>query len=145
LSEVFRYTVTDPDGCQSASPAVTISRSSLTGHVFLDVNNDGVQQATEAGIARARITLYILSGGIWVAKAVTFTDTAGSYSFTNLGAGIFRVVCTPPSGLRVGKTVRGTVNGVLDGTVFSDDIRNIFLRIGQIGINYNFAFRPVST
>jgi hypothetical protein len=142
LTDSFRFTVQDPDGCQSATPLVTISRSSLSGHVFVDFNNDGIQDGPDRGIRNVRITLFILVGRVWVPRAVTFTNAAGVYKFNNLGSGTYRVVCTPPFGFITGKKSVGTVNGVLDGIDPPNTLSNIVFRGAGEGINYNFAFRP---
>jgi hypothetical protein len=142
LTETFQVTYTDGDQCQMVTKLVTISRSSLSGHVFVDFNNDGIQDGIDRGIGNVRMILYILSGNVWVAKAVTYTNAAGVYSFNGLGAGTYRIVCTNPTGFIPGKKSVGTVNGVRDGIDPTEAITNIVLPAGQRGINYNFAFRP---
>ncbi|MBI3837897.1 MAG: hypothetical protein HY288_08190, partial [Planctomycetia bacterium] len=77
-------------------PAVTIS-----GTVFADANNDGIQQGTELGIAN--VDLSAMNGGLFgdvVATTATLSD--GSYSFDHLRPGTYSILVN---------SVDGFVNG----------------------------------
>jgi protocatechuate 3,4-dioxygenase beta subunit len=65
--------------------------------VWNDLNNNGVQDAGEPGIAGATVRLYT-SGGTLVAS--TTTDASGAYSFTNLAPGNYIVEFVAPAGYR---------------------------------------------
>jgi hypothetical protein len=120
--------------------------STLSGHVFVDLNNNGVQDGSERGFPSHKwLYLYVKSGNVWLFKAQTLTDATGFYQFGGLGAGTYRITCSVPSGFLIGRTSVGTVNSVIDGIAFPDDIQNIVLGTGQNGMNYNFAFRPTIT
>ena len=64
--------------------------------VWLDANNDGLHQGTEAGVPNVRVSL-LDAGGLTVASTVTGTN--GDYRFSNLVAGVYSVKITPPAGL----------------------------------------------
>ena len=95
--------------------------SGVSGFVFKDVNNNGVKDAGEAGIAGVVVTL---SGP---ASLTTTTGPDGSYSFTNLAAGTYTVTETQPAGYLDGLDSR---NGTLiSGDATTDAITSIV--VGQ--------------
>lgn len=65
---------------QSVTPPATYA---ISGIIYYDVNFNGIQEASELGIAGVQVTL---SNG-----AVATTDINGSYSFTSLTAGSYTV------------------------------------------------------
>jgi thymidylate synthase (EC 2.1.1.45) len=64
--------------------------------VWLDSNNNGVQDPGEDGISGVTVTLYSSSGTI---VAVTTTDQRGNYFFTNVAPGTYTVGFSAPVGL----------------------------------------------
>jgi protocatechuate 3,4-dioxygenase beta subunit len=111
--------------------------ASISGLVFHDLNNDGVRDAGEPGIAGATVTLNGGTGG----PISVLTGADGSYSFTNLLPGTYSVVETQPVGYTDGKDSVGTAGG----TVGSDESTDIVLAIGQVGSGYNFGeIKPAS-
>ena len=76
---------------------ITIA-AALGNYVWLDTNGDGVQDATETGIAGITVTLYASDGTTVLASAIT--DQNGKYLFSNLAAGSYVVgFSTIPGGL----------------------------------------------
>lgn len=70
--------------------------AALAGTYWIDADNDGIQDANEAGIPGMRVTVYNNSG---VAVATTITDANGNYLFPNLAPGTYTVGFEgPPSG-----------------------------------------------
>ena len=111
-------TVVDP------TPAPT---GQISGVVFEDSNNDGIQQASEAGIAAVEI---VLTGTDVLGNSVTrtvLTDANGVYTFTQLQAGSFTVTQTQPEGFSDGIDVNAS------GTVapINDVLGNITLGFGE--------------
>lgn len=90
--------------------------SSIAGTVFLDQNNNGVQNGADTGLAN--ITVELLDNGGSVV-ATTTTDAAGAYAFSNLTPGNYAVrEPTQPAGTSNGQTIAGTVgNGGTAGSV----------------------------
>ncbi len=66
-------------------------------YIWLDADNDGVQDGDEDGLPGITVTLEIWVGGQWVALATTTTDANGGYEFTSLSAGQYRVTVDPNS------------------------------------------------
>lgn len=74
-----------------------------------DVNNNGVVDAGEPGIAGVRVELLTPDGN--TVLATTTTDAAGNYLFTGLVAGTYRVRVTTPAGYRSSTGVNGATSG----------------------------------
>lgn len=75
-----------------------VQRASAIGDfVWHDVDNDGVQDAGEAGVEGAFVQLRGAGGAV---LASTVTDAAGRYTFPDLPAGDYTVDFSPPSGFR---------------------------------------------
>lgn len=92
-----------------------IMPSSISGTVFLDQNNNGVQNGADTGIAG--VTVQLLDAGNTVV-ATTTTDAAGQYGFTGLAPGTYSVrQPNQPPNTANGITSAGSVgNGGTAGT-----------------------------
>lgn len=112
--------------------------SSLAGFVYHDANNDGIKSGTEAGLAGVALRL-INGDGTTVATQSTNED--GSYRFTDLPAGVYRVVESHPTDWLDGLDTAGTIDGQLVGVASNpgDEIAQIDLGWGQSGVEYNFG------
>ncbi len=75
----------------SPTPTVT-NTTNLTGIIYLDTNQNGVNDVSEVGYANASITL---TGPV---NQTTTTTASGSYSFNNLTVGLYQATLTVPSG-----------------------------------------------
>ncbi|MBS1968412.1 MAG: DUF11 domain-containing protein, partial [Chloroflexi bacterium SZAS-1] len=111
---------------------------SLGDYVWLDTNGDGVQDASEAGIGGATVTLTWFGndgvvGGSDDVVITTTTAADGTYSFNNLPAGAFIVAV---SGLPAG--VQPTFD--LDG-VSSANSATLNLNAGQARTDVDFGYR----
>ncbi len=102
------YSVEDSAGqTATADLIVTVGASaSITGVVFHDADLNGMQGAGEAGIGSVRVDLYNSTGTTLIASVTTIAG--GSYNFTNLAPGSYRVVETDLAGY-----VSSTPNQVL--------------------------------
>lgn len=114
--------------------------ASLAGRVYHDRNNDGVQQASESGIAGVTVRLLDASGA---QTAVATTNSQGDYLFSNLRPGSYAVVETQPGGWIDGKETLGRVAGTTTGQIASagDRFEQIVLRSGEAGADYLFGER----
>jgi uncharacterized repeat protein (TIGR01451 family) len=117
--------------------------SSISGVVFLDQNNNGIQNGGDSGIGG--VTLQLLDSGNTVI-ATTLTDASGNYSFTALQPGTYSVrQPTQPSGTSNGITMPGAVaNGGTPGTasgvtVLPSLIASIVLPPNTAANSNNFA------
>jgi len=123
-----------------------VVQSSISGRVFLDENNNGVQNGADTAIAGVSIELLDNVGTV---IATTTTDASGDYSFTNLDPGTYSVrEPTQPADTSNGQTVPGTVgNGGTDGTptaigVTPSEIATIILPPNTAANDNNFAELP---
>ncbi|WP_083389696.1 SdrD B-like domain-containing protein [Trichormus sp. NMC-1] len=87
--------------------------ASLGDFVFNDANNNGIQDAGEAGIGEVTVELINPTDGSVI--ATTTTDGTGAYTFTGLTPGDYQVKFTSPTGY-----VFSTANQGGDDTVDSD-------------------------
>ena len=130
------------------------SGQGLGGSVYADLNNNGVKDAGEPGIAGVAVTLSgNTSTGTSVCLAISpnpctlATDASGVFSFLGLpasdGAGYTLTeqsqAAAPLSAYADGTDSRGSVNGVAVGSVGNDVLGAIVIATGQIGSNYHFG------
>ncbi|WP_197443072.1 SdrD B-like domain-containing protein [Lignipirellula cremea] len=109
----------------------------ISGFVYHDKDNDGVYDANEDPIEGAVVMIF--KGDTVVGTATTGAD--GSYKFTDLRAGEYRIMETQPAGFLDGKDTAGTIAGATVGVADSaaDKINAISLKYGETGVNYNFG------
>ncbi|MFZ1785165.1 MAG: SdrD B-like domain-containing protein, partial [Ferruginibacter sp.] len=72
-----------------SKPKIFDSKATVGDKLWNDLNNNGIQDAGEPGIAGVIVTLYAGNGTTVVAS--TTTDALGNYLFTNLDAGTYVV------------------------------------------------------
>ncbi|MBX2998998.1 MAG: carboxypeptidase regulatory-like domain-containing protein [Caldilineaceae bacterium] len=65
--------------------------------IWLDANNNGIQDAGELGIRNITVTLQIDINGVWTTLSSTTTDASGKYTFTGLIADNYRVTVNTSS------------------------------------------------
>jgi protocatechuate 3,4-dioxygenase beta subunit len=105
----------------------------LSGRVYVDLNNNGVFDASEKPLAG--VTVYLLdASGTRLATATTGAD--GAYVFDKLLPGTYGVQEVQPSGYLDGKDTLGTAGGELDG---NDRMKLINLVSGANGEEYDFG------
>lgn len=112
-------------------------QTSISGNVYVDANDNGVRDQAEAGIGGVKITLVgVDTNGVALSR-VTNTLSNGTYVFTQLPAGVYKVSETQPDGFIDGKDAAGSAGG----TVSNDMISNISLGARVAAVNYNFGER----
>ena len=85
----------------------SLLKGAITGFVWNDANNNGIQDAGEQGIAGATVVVYNVDG--WSVTTVQ-TDFMGSYLAGNLSAGSYYVQVTPPTNQNWVATMPNTGN-----------------------------------
>lgn len=135
LSGVVAATLLGALALTPAQPTSAGNGGSISGFVYEDLNNNGVKDAGEPGIAGVTITL---SGDD---AAVTTTDAGGAYTFLlNPDCCTYTVTETQPAGFADGIDTVGDSFGTLGNDVFS----NIDID-GNTATGYNFGELPLTT
>jgi hypothetical protein len=70
---------------------------SIGDFVWIDANNDGVQDGGESPLEGVAVILERRINGAWTVIGTDTTDASGLYAFTGLSAGEFRVTVDPSS------------------------------------------------
>jgi autotransporter-associated beta strand protein len=89
------YSVTDP-----AAATGTITDNSITGVKYNDLNQNGVRDSGEPGVARVTIFLDLNNDGkLSIVEPAAVTDNFGRFTFPNLPAGVYtlREIALPGS------------------------------------------------
>ncbi|MEX2560496.1 MAG: SdrD B-like domain-containing protein [Pirellulales bacterium] len=111
--------------------------ASLAGCVYLDINNNGLQNAGESGIFGVTI---LLTGTDDLGDAVnlsTMTDSNGHYSFGNLRPGTYRINEVHPAVFLDGIDTLGSLGGAMT----NDQFTGIVLAPAAAGVDYCFGER----
>ena len=121
----------DYDFCEHA-PA------SLAGVVYHDRNNNARRDPGEEPLAG--VTVQLLDDQRQI-LATRQTGPDGRYEFSGLRARMYTLVQIQPAGYLDGLDTAGTVNGKTVGVAVNpgDEIREIRLRWGDVGLDYNFG------
>ena len=97
----------------------------LSGTVYVDSNHSGSLNTGDTLLSGVTITLENTNGSAVhdatgnLVAAVT-TDSSGNYSFSNLLAGSYQIIETPPANYTNGTNTVGTEGGTLSGTHIID-------------------------
>jgi uncharacterized repeat protein (TIGR01451 family) len=132
-----------------------VVQSSISGTVFLDQNNNGIQNGSDSGISGITIDLSGYSYGpngtddagagddVAVASSTT-SDSNGDYSFGSLDPGVYTVTePTQPANTANGITTAGSVGGTVTGvTTTPSAISAITLPPNTDSTANNFAEIP---
>ncbi len=116
--------------------------SSISGYVYVDLNNDGRRGRWEPPIAGVEIQLSgtdVLGNSI---SRIDLTDSHGHYSFRDLLPGSYTAREIQPAGFRDGIDTPGRVaggTGLLPYTVHDDMFAGIGLAGGLDAVEFNFG------
>ncbi len=134
----------------AGSPSNTFAEpylSAISGKVFFDQNNNGLQNGGDTALAGVAVELHAAANCVTdPAPVSTTTAPDGSYAFTGLKNGTYSV-CEPvqPAGTSNGITTAGTVpNGGTPGiasapAILPSNIANITLPPNTVSPDNNFA------
>lgn len=105
------------------------SDAKLGNYVWNDVNGNGVQDGTEAGVSNITVTLYNSAGA---PIGTTVTDANGFYQFTGLQPGTYSVGFTKPSTyVFTGKDLGGNDNTDSDADPVTGRTATVTLAFGE--------------
>jgi hypothetical protein len=140
----INYTLRDArGGTATGTVNITVTpfvNSSLSGKVYVDADNDGVQDTGEVGIADVTIRL---SGTDMFGAAVNLTavtDGNGAYSFGSVVPGSYVITEVHPTQYQDGKETVGSSGGIAGLDQFF-----LALGSGQTGTGYNFGERGLGS
>ena len=119
-----------------------IPDSSIAGTVYEDLNNNGVQDAGEVGIAGVTVELDGTDSAGNPVTYTTTTDANGDYLFDNLRDGTYTVTETQPVGYFDGIDTAGSEGG---DTTTNDVISAIALPQATDAVDYDFGELPGSS
>ena len=108
----------------------------ITGSVFIDLNNNGVQEPGETGIENVEVTLTGMDVFGNAVDITVLTDVNGQYTFTGLNAGFYTLSQTQPEGF-----TDGIDAGESAWTIGDDQFSDIVLNWGQVFDASSFAER----
>ena len=116
-----------------------LAPGSLSGSVYVDANDDGIRQETEAGVGGVTLTLTGTDDLGHTVDAVVATGPDGLYSFAGLrpsGPAGYTITETPPLGFFPGRQRIGTPGG--DASV-PGQFSGIAVMAGTAGVGNNFG------
>jgi hypothetical protein len=91
---------------------------SVSGVKFNDFNGDGIQNNGEVGVGG--VTIVLTNVGVGTPPRTVTTNPNGTFSFTNVGPGSYRVTETPPAG-----TFQTTPNPAQFSAVSGTNVANL--------------------
>lgn len=144
------------DDIKIASPVSCSSTLSLGNYVWLDANNNGIQDGSESGIAGVTVKLYYdlnndnIPDGAAIAS--TTTDSNGGYTFNNLSAYGYIVSVVLPSGYTNSATTatsadpnNSTINDNNGVVIFNtNEIRSNSINLTATNNNVDFGLLTAS-
>jgi uncharacterized repeat protein (TIGR01451 family) len=133
---------TDPTPGNNSATVNTTSNilpSSIAGVVYVDLDNDGVQDPTESPIPNVTVTLTGTDVVGNPVNVVQTTNAAGAYLFSNLVAGTYQLAETQPAVFPDGIDTAG--NAATSNTQ-NDVFDTIVLNAGADATAFNFGEMP---
>jgi hypothetical protein len=120
--------------------------AAISGVVYLDRNANGLQNRDEPGVPGVTLALSGFSNRSGQVSRNTVSGPDGSYTFSNLPPGVYRVTEGERQGWLSSTNPVGSVDGAPTGSRAGPiEFRDIQLPPGSEGINYNFGtFLPAS-
>ncbi len=106
--ETFSYTISDGTSTDTATVSVEVldfDPALISGAVFIDLDEDGVQAGTESPVSGVKLTLTGTDQNGQSVNRVIYSAADGSYVFDNLVPGSYEVTETQPSMLADGSLV----------------------------------------
>ncbi len=113
------------------------SAGSLAGTVFLDANNNGVQDGGEIGLPGVTVALTGTAADGSTVNTSSITNGTGQYLFNDLLSGTYTITETQPGAFGDGLDVLGAGN--VGGTAANDVYWAIALPVGTQATGYNFS------
>ena len=110
--------------------------SSLSGHVYFDVNNDASMDPVELAIGNVKVTLTGTTNQGRDISLVQHTEADGTYAFLGLSAGTYTITQSQPAFLIDGQESLGSAGGRVGHNQFTVELEE-----GLDGDGYDFGER----
>ena len=111
----YTVTVTDAQGCSGTATVTIDAVNSISNFVFIDENQDGIQQASEGGKSGVTVTLTGTDTNGGSITMSMMSDGLGNTFFDGLPNGTYEICISAPSGVSI-----TTANAGGDDSVDSD-------------------------
>jgi uncharacterized repeat protein (TIGR01451 family) len=95
--------------------------NSVSGHVYVDANNDSVRDVGEAALAGVTVTLTGTTASGSAVNQSTATAADGSYSFDSVKNGNYTLTETQPAAYLDGRETAGSQGGSVDNGSFTNN------------------------
>lgn len=112
--------------------------SSLSGKVFVDINGNGVKDASEKSLAGTTVTLKGTAEGDIAVLRTTTVAADGTYQFTAVDPGSYSVIYNQSTDFRPGTVQVGSQGGTVAGTAAQPAMLVVLTSPGGVtGVNNN--------
>jgi SdrD B-like domain len=116
-----------------------VAASTLSGHVYVDLNNNGLIDPGEPLQSHVLVTLTGTDSNGLAVDLTTLTDANGLYNFTTVPNGTFQVTETVPAGFFPVKSTPGTPFGGVGAFGTGSITQIVVASAGSDGVNYNLG------
>ncbi len=108
----YSVVITDADGCTCEAEVTLVDPAKVGNFVWNDLNENGIQDASESGINGVNVSLTGISdAGVEVNRSTT-TSNNGGYIFDGLPAGEYKITFERPSGFKASNANVGANDSV---------------------------------
>lgn len=114
-----------------------VQTARLAGNLFIDLNNDGIQQGNEPGFSSLQVTLTGVQANGSNVNRTAVSGENGRFLFENLLPGTYNLAPTLTAGVVVGQITIGNAGGTAGGS----GITGITITPGLDADGYRFALR----
>ncbi|MEO8606576.1 MAG: SdrD B-like domain-containing protein [Chloroflexota bacterium] len=136
-------TLLDPGEADLTWDAGLVPQTTIGDRVWIDTNDNGVQDGGEVGLASVTVNLLNSSGTV---INTTTTNGTGNYSFTNLPPGTYAIEFVPPAGYVISKLDQGGDDTQdSDADLTTGHTINTLLDPSEVDMTWDMGLVPVAS